>query len=227
MEIIPNHVGIIMDGNRRWAKAKGLAPFLGHQAGYKKTEEVLKWCKEVGVKILTLFAFSTENWKRSKEEVDLLMNLFFLVLTKDIKKLNKENVRVKVIGKTEDLSRKLQKAIKQAEELTKNNTVGTLNLAINYGGRQELVDAFNKIIKGQPKKITEEMISENLYTKGLADPDLIIRTSGEQRLSGFLTWQGVYSELYFVKNHWPDFSKNDFSEALNSYAERQRRFGGS
>jgi len=219
------HLGIIMDGNRRWATTRRLPSFEGHRAGYKKTEDVLRWCRDAGIKILTLYAFSTENWQRSKKEVDFLMKLFYLALTKDIKKLHKNKVCVRVIGREEGLSKKLQQAIKKAEALTKNNTAAILNLAINYGGRLELVDAFNKILKNPPKEITEDLISQNIYTADLPDPDLIIRTSGERRLSEFLTWQSAYSEFYFIKRHWPEFSKEDFDDALNDFANRQRRFG--
>lgn len=225
MEQKIHHLGIIMDGNRRWAKARGLPPFEGHRAGYKKIEDVLRWCKEAGIEILTLFAFSTENWQRAKKEVDFLMKLFHHALSKDIKKLHENNVRVKVIGRREGLPKKLQEAIEKAEKLTENNSGGILNLAINYGGRPELVDAFKKMIANPPKEITEEIISQNLYTAGLPDPDLIIRTSGEQRLSGFLTWQSTYSELLFINHHWPEFSKEDFDAAFNEFANRQRRFG--
>jgi len=214
-----------MDGNRRWAKARGLPPFKGHEAGYKKIEEVLHWCREAGVEILTLFAFSTENWQRAREEVDFLMKLFLLALTRDIKKLHKNNVCVRVIGRREGLPEKLREAVKKSEELTKNNDGGTLNLAINYGGRPELVDAFKKIAEKPAGEITEETISANLYTAGLPDPDLIIRTSGEQRLSGFLTWQSAYSELLFINHHWPEFSREDFDAALADFSNRQRRFG--
>lgn len=226
---IPQHLAIIMDGNRRWARARGLKPFDGHKAGYKKLGDVLKWCKETGVKILTLYAFSTENWKRPKQEVDFLMRLFYSALTKNIKKLQKNNVRLRIIGHKEDLPKKLQTAIKKAEKLTENNTSGILNLAINYGGRQELVDAFNKILSsrgGPPKKVSEELVSKNIYNAGFPEPDLIIRTSGELRLSGFLLWESAYSEFYFTKHHWPEFSKEDFAGALATFAKRQRRFGG-
>lgn len=225
MESKIQHLAIIMDGNRRWAKTRGLPPFEGHRAGYKKIEEMLNWCRDAGIKILTLFAFSTENWQRPKEEVDFLMKLFLLALTRDIKKLHKNKVRVRIIGRREGLPEKLKEAIKKSEELTKNNGGGTLNLAINYGGRPELADAFKKIAKNPPEEITEETISQNLYTAGLPDPDLIIRTSGEQRLSGFLTWQSAYSELLFINHHWPEFSKEDFDAALADFANRQRRFG--
>jgi undecaprenyl diphosphate synthase len=219
------HLGIIMDGNRRWAKAQGLPSFEGHRAGYKKVEEVLHWCRDVGVEILTLFAFSTENWRRTKREVDFLMNLFYLVFDQDIKKLHANKVRVRLIGRREGLSAKLQAVVKEAEELTKDDTGGTLNLAINYGGRAEIVDAFKKILTNPPAEITEETISQNLYVAGQPDPDLIIRTSGERRLSGFLTWQSAYSELLFINHHWPEFSKQDFDEALADFDDRQRRFG--
>jgi len=241
------HLGVIMDGNRRWAKARKMPFFKGHRAGYKKTEDILRWCRDAGIKILTLYAFSTENWQRSKKEVNFLMNLFYLALTKDIKKLHKNNICVRVIGRKKGLSKKIQKAIEKSEELTKNNTAIILNLAINYGGRLELVDAFNKILsarggsqpkadqplagakssggKNSPKEITEDLISRNIYTAGLPDPDLIVRTSGEKRLSGFLTWQSAYSEFCFVKRHWPEFSKKDFDDVINDFASRQRRLG--
>lgn len=219
------HLGIIMDGNRRWAKARRLPSFEGHRAGYKKIEDVLNWCRDAEIKILTLYAFSTENWRRSKKEVDFLMKLFYLVFTKDIKKLHKNNICVRVIGRKKGLPEKIQKAIEKSEELTKDNTDIILNLAINYGGRPELVDAFNKILKNPPREITEDLISQNVYTAGLPDPDLIIRTSGEKRLSGFLTWQSAYSEFCFTKHHWPEFSKKDFNNILNDFAGRQRRFG--
>jgi len=225
MEQKLQHLGIIMDGNRRWAKARGLSAFEGHRAGYRKIEDILKWCRDAGIKILTLYVFSTENWQRAKDEVDFLMKLFYLVFTRDIKELHKNNVCVRVIGRKEGLSKKLQEVIKKSEELTKNNTGGMLNLAINYGGRQEVVDAFNKILKSPLKEITEEIILQNLYTAGLPDPDLIIRTSGEFRISGFLLWQSAYSEFYFTKHHWPEFSKHDFDDALADFANRQRRFG--
>jgi len=219
------HLGIIMDGNRRWAKARRLLSFEGHRAGYNKIEEVLNWCNDAGIKILTLFVFSTENWKRSKEEVDFLMKILYRAFTKDVKKLHQHNVCVRVIGRKEGMPEKVKKAMLEAEALTKNNAASVLNLAINYGGRSELIDAFNKIAKNPSQKITEDLISKNTYTAGLPDPDLIIRTSGEYRLSGFLTWQSAYSELHFTKHHWPEFSKKDFDGALADFADRQRRFG--
>jgi len=219
------HLGIIMDGNRRWAKARGLPSFEGHRAGYKKVSEVLKWCHEAEIKILTLFAFSTENWQRSEEEVGLLMGLFDLLFSKDVQELHKNNVCVKVLGSREKMSESLLQKISQAEELTKNNTAITLNLAINYGGRKEIVEAVNKILKNPPAQVTEETISQNIYAAGQPDPDLIVRTSGELRTSGFLLWQAAYSELYFCEHNWPEFSKEDFEEMLVEFESRQRRFG--
>lgn len=219
------HLGIIMDGNRRWAKDRRLPSFEGHRAGYKKIEDVLKWCRDAEIKILTLYAFSAENWQRPKKEVAFLMKLIYLAFTRDIKKLHKNNIEVRVIGRRKDLPKKIQEAIKKSEELTKNNTAVILNIAINYGGRLELADAFNKILKNPPEKITEDLISQNLYTGSLPDPDLIIRTSGEKRLSGFLTWQSAYSEFCFINHHWPEFSREDFYNILNDFAGRQRRFG--
>lgn len=219
------HLGIIIDGNRRWARIRGLKPPEGHRAGLKKIEEIVQWCHDANIKIITLYCFSTENWQRDKKEVDFLMRIFYQLFTKNVKEIHKNNIKLRVIGRKQELSRKLQGAIKKAEELTKNNTGGILNLAINYGGRSELVDAFNKIVENPPSKITEKIISQNLYAADLPDPDLIIRTSGELRLSGFLLWQSTYSELYFTKKHWPDFSKEDFDDALSDFASRQRRFG--
>lgn len=214
-----------MDGNRRWAAAKGLASYKGHVAGYQKVKEVLAWCQEAGIKILTLYAFSTENWQRAQKEVNFLMRLFYLALTKEIKELDKNDARVRIIGERQGLTAELRAAINKAEEITKNNRGTILNLALNYGGRQEIVAAVNKIWKNKPAKVSEEIINKNIYTAGLPEPDLIIRTSGEQRLSGFLMWQAVYSELSFVKNYWPEFSKEDFTVAIDDYYQRKRRFG--
>ncbi len=216
-----------MDGNRRWARAKGLKSFEGHLAGRKTLENVLNWCRAANIKILTLYAFSAENWQRPKREVDFLMETFYIAFTKDIKKLHKNNVQVRVLGRLTGLSKKLQTAIKKAIELTKNNKANILNLAINYSGRLEIIDAFNKLMEKSitQEKITEELVSDHLYTAGLPEPDLIIRTSGEQRVSGFLLWQSAYSELIFIKNCWPAFSKQDFDLALADFNKRQRRFG--
>ena len=218
-----------MDGNRRWAKDKGLPTLEGHRRGYDKVKKVGKWCKERGVKVVTLWAFSTENWKRSEKEVEYLMNLLgFALSEREVNELDKDGIKLQVIGQKERLSEKLQELIKKSEEKTKDNKEGILNLAISYGGRVDVLEAVKRIIeKGiDPQNISEETMNQNLWTAGLPDIDLVIRTSGELRTSGFLIWQAAYAELYFCKNHWPDFSEKDLDEALADYAHRQRRFGG-
>lgn len=225
---IPNHLGIIIDGNRRWAKKKGLPSFYGHKKGLDNVKKISDYALEKGVKILTLYAFSSENWSRTKKEVEYLMKLLGNTLSdKSIKDLNEREVKLRVIGEREKLPKILQELIEKAERETKDNKKGILNLAISYGGRPELVNAIKKIIKtGVPaNKITEEVVSENLWTEGLPDPDLIIRTGGEVRLSNFMTWQSAYSELYFTKKPWPAFTIKDLDKALNNYNHRHRRFG--
>lgn len=225
---VPYHLGIIMDGNRRWAKNNGLPQLEGHRKGFDKVKEVGRWCKERGVKILSLYAFSTENWKRTEEEVGYLMNLLTESLSEEpIEELNKEGIKLNVIGQKERLPENLQKVIQKAEEITQDNKEGILNICLSYGGRAEIVEAVKKMIEKNidPKVMTEETVEENLWTASQPDPDLIIRTSGEQRLSGFLTWQTAYSELYFIEKHWPDFSEEDLDKALAVYAERNRRYG--
>ncbi len=221
---IPNHLGIIIDGNRRWAREKGLPVFEGHRKGLAKVKELIKWSKERGVKILTLFVFSTENWKRAKREVNFLMKLVESAIADNLKELHKEGIKVRIIGQKERLPKFLQETIWKAEELTKNNKGMVLNFALSYGGRAEIADAIKKIIEKKipPEKITEDAISQNLWT---SDLDLIIRTGKEQRISNFLIWQAAYSELYFSKKYWPAFTEKDLDEALADYAQRQRRFG--
>lgn len=226
---LPKHIGIILDGNRRWAKENNLPSFEGHRRGFENIKNIASHAFDQGIKILTVFAFSTENWKRSTEEVSYLMDLFKMVSTKELKFLVEKKIKLQILGDMsafdEDLQNKLNKALSE----TANNDQGVFNICLNYGGREEIVEAVKKIIKSGNKaeEINKDLISQNLYTAGLLDPDLVIRTSGEQRLSGFLTWQSVYSELYFVKKHWPDFSTKDFDEALLEFANRQRRFGGN
>ena len=220
------HLAIIIDGNRRWAKEKGFPSFIGHKKGFDRVNEIGEYCLDKEIKILTFYCFSTENWNRSKKEVAYLMKLLEITFSdKNIQKFNNRGVKVRVIGQKERLPQKLQKRIKIAEDSTKNNKKGILNLAISYGGRPEIVEAIKKLNKNK-LPITEKNINNNLWTKGLPDPDLIIRTSGEQRLSNFLTWQSAYSELYFLKKHWPDFTKKDLDKALEDYSSRHRRFGG-
>lgn len=228
-KIVPKHIGIIMDGNRRWARSRGLPTLLGHRKGYQIAMKVGEWCLDRGVKILTIYAFSTENWNRAKKEVSYLMQLLKLALTDEIENLHKKGIQVRVIGIKKGLSKDIQEAIKTAMDKTKNNTRGILNIALNYGGRVEIVEAVKKIMqqKYKPAQVTENLISRNIFTADLPDPDLIIRTSGEQRLSGFLTWQSVYSELLFVDKHWPAFTEKDIDYAIEEFARRNRRYGGN
>ena len=214
-----------MDGNRRWAEEKKLPIIKGHQKGGEVVKQVAEWCREKGVKILTLFVFSTENWNRPKKEVDFLMDLLKKALEeKNMKKAIDKGIKIKVIGQIEKLSVSLQKKIEEIENLTKNNKDMVLNFAISYGGRAEIVSAIKKIIEKKipPEKITESMISQNLWT---SDLDLIIRTGKEQRISNFLIWQAAYSELYFWNKYWPEFTEKDLNLAFQDYAIRKRRFG--
>lgn len=220
------HIGIIMDGNRRWAKDKGLPSIEGHRKGYDKLKEVGEWCLQKGIKYVTVYAFSTENWSREKSEVDYLMKLLKKAVTSEIPYFMEKNIRLRVVGSRKELSDDLIEAIEKAEEETKNNDGANLSLAINYGGRLEILEAAKKLAE-QNKDFTEENFSQNVWTSDIPDPEIVIRTSGEQRLSGFLTWQSVYSELFFVQNHWPAFSKDDFEGVLEEFNQRNRRFGGN
>ena len=220
---IPKHIGFIMDGNRRWAAERNLPTLQGHLAGYELVKKIGPWCASRDVKYVTLFAFSTENWKRAQDEVGYLMELLMTAVTRDLELFMKDDFRLKVIGRRADLSLQLQKAIAEAEEKPKNNSSGTMQLAVSYGGRDEIVRAAQKA--SQAGLITEESISQHLDTNGMPDPDLIIRTSGEQRLSGFLLWQSAYSELLFLKKHWPDFNESDLDAAIAWYSDRERRYG--
>ena len=225
MKKVPSHLGIILDGNRRWAKEKGLPVFEGHRRGLDTAKKIINYTKDKGVNILTLFVFSSENWKRSKMEVSYLMKLLGQALDKkNIEEFHKQGIRVKVIGQREKLPLDLQKKIKETEEFTKNNKGMVLNFALSYGGRAEIVEAIKKIIKSkiQPDKLSEEIISQNLWT---SDLDLIIRTGKEQRISNFLIWQAAYSELYFCSKYWPEFGEKDLDRAFLDYNNRQRRFG--
>jgi len=227
-EKIPFHLGIIVDGNRRWAKKRGLPSFEGHRRGLDGINKIGEWCRKRGVKILTLYTFSTENWNRSKKEVSYLMKLLEVALNKkNTKELFQKGIKLQVIGQRERLPKSLQKKIEEAEELTKKGEKGILNLAVSYGGRPEIIQAIKNIIKNKipANKITEDLINKNLWTANLPEPDLIIRTGGVQRLSNFLTWQSIYSELYFTEKYWPEFTEKDLDEALLDYSYRQRRFG--
>ncbi len=226
---LPNHIAIIIDGNRRWAKQHGLPSFEGHRAAVKNLRSVLEYLSERQIKYVTLYLFSTENWRRSAVEVKGLFQLFEKMLDKEIPELNKRGVRLRHLGQLNGLPHRLQLAITRAVELTKNNTDMTLSLAVNYGGRTEILDAVRRLITDgiSPQNIDEKLFSSCLYTTGLPDVDLLIRTGGELRISNFLTWQTVYSEFCFPNVLWPDFDKNEVDKALLSYSQRQRRFGGS
>ena len=218
-------IGIIMDGNRRWAKERGFFAWQGHEEGYKKLREVLNWCKEKNIMNVFLYAFSTENWNRAEEEVLKMMDLLRKALGNEIDSLKNEKVRVKVAGDVSRFPEDIQRGIKKLEEETKDFTEGNLILCLSYGGRAEILNAVNRITKDGKKDISEEDFEKYLWTAGAPDPDIIIRTSGEKRLSGFLPWQSVYSELFFVDTYWPAFSKEEFEAILEEYKERERRNG--
>ena len=230
-ENMPRHIGIIMDGNRRWAKAKGKPISYGHKEGAKTLEKIVRYANQIGLEYITVYAFSTENWKRTEEEVGALMLLLQNYLEDYSKRADTENIRVKILGDISALSEGMQKSIQKCMERTKDNTGVTFNIALNYGGRDELLKATRKIatlVQNQELKvedITEQVIADNLYTKGQPDLDLVIRTSGEKRLSGFLTWQSTYSEILVIDKNWPDFEEKDLDEAIIEYQKRTRKFG--
>ncbi|MBO5413418.1 MAG: isoprenyl transferase [Clostridia bacterium] len=229
---LPKHIAIIMDGNRRWAKNNGLSTKEGHKAGSKNLENIARFCNKIGIKYLTVYAFSTENWKRSKAEVSALMFILKANLDAMLRRMDTENIRIRVIGEKENIPEDIQPRIDKLVEKTKNNTGLTLNIAFNYGGRAELVHA-TKMIAEKVKNgelsledINENTIAENIYTAGQPDPDLMIRTSRELRTSNFLPWQLTYTEFYFPDKHWPEFTEEDLLEAIKVYQGRNRRFGG-
>ena len=227
MEHIPQHIVLFPDGNRRWARAKGMHTLEGHKQGYNNLLDFSEWCKKRGVKVLTAFGFSTENWNRSKEEVNYLMKLLEGCLADNLEKYNSDGVRVRVIGQKERLPESLQNAVKKIEEATKNNSNLFLNLAISYGGRWDILRAVKKIVEEKipADKIDEKLFESYLSTAGLPSPDLIIRAGGEKRMSNFVLWQAAYSELYFSPKLWPDFSEQDLDLALEEFDRRHRRFG--
>lgn len=229
----PQHIGLIVDGNRRFAKIRGLASNEGHNAGSQKLEDFLRWCWRLDIKIITLYGFSTENYKRPDDEVDYLMDLILRKLKQYQVDpvIREEKVRIRVIGQRDKLSKEMIEEIEKTEALTRDHDRFQLNIAVSYGGRAEIVDAVKliaqKVREGdlEPEAITEELFESFLYTEGIPDPDLIIRTSGEERLSGFLLWQSAYSELYFTEVYWPAFRMIDFWRAIRVYQQRERRFG--
>ncbi|MBI3771211.1 MAG: isoprenyl transferase [Gammaproteobacteria bacterium] len=228
---LPRHVAIIMDGNGRWAKQRHMPRIAGHRAGVESVRSVVQLCGAKGIEVLTLFAFSSENWRRPETEVSLLMELFMMALQREAKRLNENNVRLRVIGDRSRFSAKLQDEIAKAEMVTQPNTGLTLAVAANYGGRWDVTQAVRRLAddviagKVEPAAISEEMIRDRLSIADLPEPDLFIRTGGEQRISNFLLWQLAYTELYFTDTLWPDFKEAAFESALNSFAQRQRRFG--
>jgi undecaprenyl diphosphate synthase len=227
LEKIPQHVAIIMDGNGRWAIQRGLPRLAGHKAGTENLRRVIRTTVEFGVKYLTIYAFSTENWGRPPEEVQGLMLILQDVIDNELNELHKEGVQLRHIGRLEKLDPRIQKKVLKAIELTKNNDRLILNVAFNYSGRDEIVYAIQKIIDAgiSSKDVTDEMVDKYLFTAGIPDPDLIIRTSGELRLSNFLIWQAAYSEWYITPKFWPDFDKEEYRRALESFAQRDRRYG--
>lgn len=225
--VLPEHIAIIMDGNGRWAKKRSLPRNAGHVAGAKTFKNIALYCNKIGLKYLTVYAFSTENWKRPKEEIDGIMNLLRDYL-KDAEKFKNENIKVKFIGDLEPLADDIKELIKKDEDGSKDATGLKLNIAVNYGGRDEIKNAVKKIIASgvEADSITEQTVSDNLYTAGIPDPDFIIRPSGEYRLSNFLTWQSAYSEYWFSDVLWPDFKPKHLEKAIEDFSHRNRRFGG-
>lgn len=226
--IVPKHIGFIVDGNRRWAKKHGLPTYEGHLAGYNTVQEIVTATFESGVEFVSAYVFSTENWKRSEDEVGKLMGLVLKLLTSDLPIFDKNNIKLKVLGSREKVSERILKAIDDAEARTANNTAGTLALCFNYGGQLEIVDAVKKIIRSDISvdNITTETIEQNLYAPEIPPIDLVVRTSGEQRLSNFMLWRAAYSEIMFVDKLWPDMTKDDVTDIIKEYNKRSRRFGG-
>ncbi len=224
---IPYHVAIIMDGNGRWAQSRGLPRLAGHRAGTENIRRILKACAKYGIKILTLYAFSTENWGRPNAEVKGIMRILEQTLDRELPELHKNGVQLRHIGRLEGISEKLKRRVREAIELTKNNDRIILNVAFNYGGRTEILDAVRRIVESgvDPDQLDEALFSQYLYTAGLPDPDLIIRTAGELRISNFLIWQSAYSEYYATPTYWPDFDEEELYRALLDYNRRERRFG--
>jgi undecaprenyl diphosphate synthase len=226
---IPNHIGIIMDGNRRWARERNLPTFEGHMKGYEIMKKAPEWFFKRGVKYFSVFAFSTENWNRAQEEVNYLMKLLKLAIDEETGEAVKKNYRIVISGRIDELPGDLPESCQEVMSKTKDGKVGTLNICLNYGGRLDILDAIKKIIKNgiDVEQVHEGIVRKYLSNGELPDPDMIVRTSGEQRISGFLLWQAAYSEFFFMKKHWPEFEETDVDIILNEYNNRQRRFGGN
>ncbi|HET6310422.1 MAG TPA: polyprenyl diphosphate synthase [Candidatus Nitrosotalea sp.] len=225
---IPGHIGIIMDGNGRWARRRNRPASFGHRAGVRAIKRVLDACEKLGVNALSIYAFSTENWSRPRTEVRALMRLFHETMLREIDEMHRRGVRIVFSGRAEDLSPRMRERIDEAVRRTSANTNGVLNVCLNYGGRAEIVDAVRKVVADglEPGQVDEAAIASRLYNPGLADPDLIIRTAGERRVSNFLLWQSAYAEMLVTETLWPDFGEDDLKAALADYAARVRRFGG-
>ncbi|PCJ31512.1 MAG: di-trans,poly-cis-decaprenylcistransferase [Gammaproteobacteria bacterium] len=230
-DLLPRHIAIIMDGNGRWAKQRHQPRFMGHRAGVKAVENIVKHCIDRGISVLSLFAFSSENWRRPTKEVKLLMELFSLALKRQAKRLHENNIKLNIIGDISRFSASLQKQIQDAEQLTINNTGLTVNIAANYGGRWDITNSVRQLAEQvksgalQPEDITEDSISAGLTTAKIIEPDLFIRTGGEQRISNFLLWQLAYTEFFFADTLWPDFNSDELDSAITSFCQRERRFG--
>lgn len=231
IEKTPRHIAIIMDGNGRWAKQRGLSRSQGHIEGVRRVEELIDYAPQINVKVITLFTFSTENWSRPENEVSMLMNILVAVLNRKTKKLMKNNIRFQTVGREEKIPQELLNTLRNVEQQTSSNTGLIMNLAFNYGGRLEIIDAIKGICREvkngniEIENIDEKLVSDNLYTKNLPDPDLLIRTSGEQRISNFLLWQLSYAEFFFSDKFWPDFTMDEFKKAIIDYQNRNRRYG--
>lgn len=224
-EKIPQHIAIIMDGNGRWARQRNLPRIAGHREGINSVREIVRICGELGVKVLTLYTFSAENWRRPRREVSALMRLLLVTINRELKDLNRNNVRLMVIGRIDDLPEAPRRGILKGIEYLKDNTGLILNLALSYGGRQEILDAVNSLCRSGVRDVTEEEFSQHLYTASIPDPDLLIRTSGELRLSNFLLWQLAYTEIYVTDVLWPDFREPELIKAIEAFQGRERRFG--
>lgn len=229
---LPRHIAIIMDGNGRWARGRGLPRVEGHRRGEHTVRDIVEACGEIGIEYLTLYTFSAENWRRSEDEVKALMYLIEVVAKKEIRELHRKGVRLRVLGRLHELPTSLQEELRRDVELTRGNTGLNLNLALNYGGRAEIADAARRLAEKvrqgtlQPEDVTEEAISRELYCPEMPDPDLVIRTGGEMRLSNFLLWQAAYSEIWVTQTLWPDFRRTELTDAIRSFQSRERRFGG-
>ena len=223
--IVPKHVAIIMDGNGRWGLKKKNSRNIGHKKGISRVEEVINQSIKKKIKYLTLYTFSSDNWKRPKIEINFLFTLLETYIDKEFNNLKKKNIKIKILGDISKFPEGLKMKLRKVEKKTDNNTLMQINLALNYGSRQELINAFKKIIFNKKKKITENLISKNLYTKNIPDPEILIRTGNTNRLSNFLLWQINYTEIFFVKKLWPDFTKNDFNKILNKFNRIKRNFG--